>query len=120
MITFLPPPDGVPIDPIAHPYAIENNNKLDNRVDLSRGKPAFRIKESATGNIIAATVCSPIKEERNAEIEIKPELLEDAYKFEDCDLMIAHNGVGNPEGEKIAVLRVGGSDGKVSVTELTQ
>ena len=72
IITFLPPPDGVPIDPIAHPYAIENNNKLDKRVDLSRGKPAFLIKESATGSIIAATVCSPIKEERNAEIEIKP------------------------------------------------
>ena len=72
MITFLPPPDGVPIDPIAHPYAIEKSNKLDNRVDLSRGKPAFRINESATGSIIAATVCSPIKEDRIAEIEINP------------------------------------------------
>ena len=72
MITFLPPPDGVPIDPIAHPYAIEKSNKLDNRVDLSRGKPAFWIKESATGSIIAATVCSPIKEDRIAEIEINP------------------------------------------------
>ena len=72
MITFLPPPDGVPIDPMAHPYAIEKSNKLDNRVDLSKGKPAFRIKESATGSIIAPTVCSPMKDDSKADMVTNP------------------------------------------------
>ena len=72
MIAFLPPPEGVPIDPIAAPYAIEKSRIVDSFEDSPGLIPAFFMSERATGSIIAATVCSPIKEERNAEKNINP------------------------------------------------
>ena len=72
MITFRAPPDGVPIEPIIVPYAIEN--KVSKTAFLPSGfdESIFLITDSPIGNIIAMIVCSPKKEDQTADINIKP------------------------------------------------
>ena len=77
MITFLPPPDGVPIEPIKHPYAIENKIVADKPFICDRSEDVKRINDIPIGNIIAATVCSPIKEDNNADIDKNPKAMFD-------------------------------------------
>ena len=77
MITFLPPPDGVPIDPIKHPYAIENKIVADKPFICDRSEDVKRINDIPIGNIIAATVCSPIKEDNTADIDKNPRAMLD-------------------------------------------
>lgn len=77
MITFLPPPDGVPIEPIKHPYAIENKIVADKPFICDRFEDVKRIKDIPIGNIIAATVCSPIKEDNIADIDKNPKAIFD-------------------------------------------
>ena len=77
MITFLPPPDGVPIEPIKHPYAIENKIVADKPFICKRSEDVKRINDIPIGNIIAATVCSPIKEDNNADIDKNPKAMFD-------------------------------------------
>ena len=47
MITFLPPPDGVPIEPIRHPYAIENKIVADKPFICDRSEDVKRIGKLA-------------------------------------------------------------------------
>ena len=47
MITFLPPPDGVPIEPIKHPYAIENKIVADKPFICVRSEDVKRIGKLA-------------------------------------------------------------------------
>ena len=79
MITFLPPPDGVPIEPIKHPYAIENKIVAAKPFICDRFEDVKRIKDIPIGNIIAATVCSPINEDnillKKALIDLDKELI---------------------------------------------
>ena len=75
MITFLPPPEGVPIDPRAQPYAMENKSNVESFVALVVSKPAFLISANTTGSIIAATVCSPIKDDIKADTVTKPKVI---------------------------------------------
>ena len=72
MITFLPPPDGVPTEPIKHPYAIENKIVADKPFICDRSEDVKRINDIPIGNIIAATVCSPIKVDNIGVIYINP------------------------------------------------
>ena len=72
IITFLAPPDGVPIDPIIVPYATEK------RVSSTAFFPSvclvsiFFTTDKPIGSMIAMIVCSPKKDERIAEIVINP------------------------------------------------
>ena len=75
MTTFLPPPDGVPIEPIKHPYAIENRIVADKPFICDSSEDVKLINDIPIGNIIAATVCSPIKEDNNADIDKNPKAM---------------------------------------------
>ena len=56
---------------------MEKSNSVDRFLTLSDSIPVFLISAIATGNIIAPTVCSPINEDRIAEIDTKPKTMLD-------------------------------------------
>ena len=51
---------------------MEKRSNVESLVDLLVLNPAFLIKASATGNNIAATVCSQMKEDKKAEMVTNP------------------------------------------------
>jgi hypothetical protein len=57
---------------MALPYAIENNMSAASFAVLRLSTPEFFINVNPTGIIIAVTVCSPINDDKNADIAIKP------------------------------------------------
>ena len=67
----------MPTEPIRHPYAIENNIAEAKFLTFERSEEVNRISVIPIGNIIAATVCSPINEDKTAEIDRNPKTILD-------------------------------------------
>ena len=63
------------MDPINAPYAMEKRSTALNPLTLSLSSEVYRIKVIPMGSIIAATVCSPIKEDKIPEIAVNPKTI---------------------------------------------
>ncbi len=63
------------MDPINAPYAMEKRSTALNPLTLSLSSEVNRIKVIPMGSIIAATVCSPIKEDKIADIAVNPKTI---------------------------------------------
>ena len=89
------PPDGVPIDPIIVPYAIENKTNKIAFFPSGVEESTFLIMANPIGSIIAIIVCSPKKEERTAETTINP-ARNNRLLFPKMEIMIFANLISSP------------------------